>query len=255
MTDVTPCPNRLFVAWRRPDGPIMPVGQVDRVAGPGGVRYTFGYLNGAATQDDFAPLLEFPDLHRVYSSDRLFPFLENRIVPQARADWPTYAVAMGLSRQSDPFFVLAQTGGHRVTDTFEVFAPPFVDPATGASHIKFFVRGIRHIDGARERVTRLSPGDVLQIVPDHDNQTNHRALLLSPAGTAEVGWVPDLLLDTVDRLRDACGADPLVRVVRVNGPDVPERSLLVAEMDGCPGVALDSFAGTQFDPLVSLATA
>jgi hypothetical protein len=104
-------------------------------------------------------------------------------------------------------------------------------------------------------VARLSSGDVLQIVPDPGNQMNNRALLLSPAGAAEIGWVLDLLLDTVDFLRNACGADPPVRVVRVNGPHVPERSLLVAQLDGCLGVALDSFAGAQFNPLVSLATA
>jgi hypothetical protein len=166
MSDDALRPRRLFVAWRRPEGTIVPVGQLDRVSGPEGDRFVFVYLNGAATQDDFAPLVEFPDLQRVYSSDRLFPFLENRIVPETRADWPSYGGAMGLHRRADPFFVLARTGGYRATDTFEVFAPPFMDPETGTSHIRFFVRGIGHIDGARERVARLVTGDVLRIVPD-----------------------------------------------------------------------------------------
>jgi hypothetical protein len=114
----------------------------------------------------------------------------------------------------------------------------------------FLVRGIRHLEGATERVARLRVGDELRIVPDRDNEISARAMLLEHGRDEPVGWIPHLLLDTVEAIRVACGADMRVVVVQVNAPDVPARARLLCELQSCWPDAVELPSGPEFQPLV-----
>jgi hypothetical protein len=208
------------------------------------------YLKGALGEPDFQPLVAFPDLYRRYESEELFPFFANRVLSQDRPDWPTLARALDLPDDTDPVFVLAETGGRRATDTFEVFCPPRRDEATGRCKLRFLARGIRHLPGAEDRIERLSAGDRLEVVRDVMNEETSRARLLVRDAIGEVGWIPDLLLDTFDSLDTACGDDIVVRVVKVNGREVPARARLLCDLDACSPGGSELPAGPAFQPVI-----
>jgi len=171
------------------------------------------------------------------------PFFENRVMSPRRPDFPEYARALHLEvGEATPFEMLARTGGSRVTDTFHVVAEPTAD-ADGRVRTLFLAHGVRHVDGASERITRLRPGDPLTLRPDPDNEYNLRALLIDAEAGEAVGYVPDWMLDVVHRL---VAADPQHRLVveLANGPEMPAHLRLLCRLEA----TVPSAAPAPHDP-------
>ena len=69
----------------------------------------------------FPLLIEFPDLNEDYQSAELFPLFQNRVMNRARPDITDYLHSLDLTEEADPIEILSTNGGHRVTDSYEVF--------------------------------------------------------------------------------------------------------------------------------------
>lgn len=222
MSDV----STVYVAWRDPkDRGWYPIGRLDAEAG----LFSFRYIQGAqgARQYGFAPLMSFPELDQVYTSEELFPVFQNRLLPTTRADYEDHLNRLALSLdQAEPLVVLARNGGRRVTDTLELFARPVRDP-DGTFHTDFFAHGLRHLlPEPEEAVKSLRPNDRLRLCHDIQNPTDGNALLLRTEGGAAVGWIPrymntDLLM-ILNHDPDAL----VVTVVKVNAHPAPPRQRL-----------------------------
>jgi hypothetical protein len=253
MTDVAEQERSLFVSWRDPDvGSIHPIGRLVRRIGPAGERYSFAYLKLAEKLPGFEPLPGLPDLHRRYDSDHLFPVFSNRLMPRSRPDYDLLAARVDLAGDADPFEVLARTGGRRATDRIEVFAGPTRTP-DGQSCVLFFVRGIRHVEGAAEAVATLRRGDRLRLVDDPDNRFNSRALIIRVSDERQIGWVPNYLVDHVHELRELNGEDPIVEVEHVNDETVAPHMRLLCRLQAPWPAGYQPFSGPDFEPLVDLA--
>jgi len=124
--------------------------------------YRFAYLKAANTFEGFSVLPGLPDVHRVYESEHLLPVFRNRLMPRRRPDYPDYLSRLALDVDTDPFEVLVRSEGWRATDRIEVFAHPERTP-DGSLTTLFFVRGIRHLDGAPAAVDEVRAGDVLEL--------------------------------------------------------------------------------------------
>jgi hypothetical protein len=131
--------------------------------------------------------------------------------------------------EATPFEMLARTGGPRVTDTFHVVAEPSAD-RDGRVRTLFLAHGVRHIDGAGDRISQLSAGDRLQLRAQPDNIHNARALLIDAEAGRPVGYVPDWMLDIVHRLV-AADHDHRLTVEQANGPDTPAHLRLLCRLD------------------------
>jgi hypothetical protein len=191
------------------------------------------------------------DLYRRYDSPVLFPVFANRLMPRDRADYPDYLVRLDLDVAADPFEVLGRSNGTRTTDRIEVFAAPLRTTDNLAMSL-FFVRGIRHLDGAPEAVDRLHCGQVLVIVDEPDNVVNGRALLLAGDDQVPIGWVPDYLVEHLHELRQYNGDDPTVTVEHVNGSDVaPHMRVLCRVTAPCPA-GYEPFDSIEFQPVISI---
>ena len=145
-----PGEDRLYAAWRNPEGLIRPVGVLTRLRTAEGESYRFAYLKAAEQFDGFVCLPGLPELHSVYESEYLFPVFRNRLMPRSRPDYGHYVSELNLEVDTDPFEVLIRSEGRRATDRVEVFAHPERTPEDTLTTL-FFVRGIRHIDGAAFR--------------------------------------------------------------------------------------------------------
>lgn len=244
--------RRLYVSWRDPETRrIHPVGLLIQRARNSGTSFTFGYLKLAEALERFNPLPGFPELHRRYDAERLFPVFANRVMPRERPDYGRYVEHLNLAVDADPFVVLGRSGGTRATDRIEVFPAP--EPGPGASiRCSFFVRGIRHIDRAPDAVDALHVGDQLVLVDDHENEANPRALLLHGPARTPVGYVPDYLVDYTHDLRELNLADPQVSVEHVNTREVAPHLRLLCQMSAPWPDGYEPFSGPEFQPLVDL---
>lgn len=212
---------RLYVAWQDPHTrSIEPVAHLDRIPQAGRGMYEFRYLRRALQLERFRPFLGFPDPRRVYRSEDLFPFFENRIIPRERADYGTFVNLLGLEEDADPFEVLARSAGRRQTDTIEVFPGPTYDDHS--ARCRFLLHGIRHIPGAEEACGALVVGDRLRAVLDPQNPTDPQAVLVRDEGWRLLGWIPRYLTGLIHEPLRLLGPGALtITVAHVAPPDAP----------------------------------
>jgi hypothetical protein len=241
--------GRLYVAWRRPDGLIVPVGVLTQTANETGSAFRFVYLKMAERQDDFDPLPGLIDLHRAYEARSLFPVFANRVMPRERPDYGSFVEQLDLTLETDPFEVLARSEGVRTTDRIEVFPYPHRTDG-GALTTLFFARGIRHLDGASEAVDQLCDGDELTLAEEPDNKINPRAMLLSTATGEQVGWAPDYLLETIHQLRELNEELPSVIVEHVNPSTVASHLRLLCRLSAPWPLGFEPLSGPEFQPIV-----
>lgn len=220
--------RRLFVAWRSATGQIVPIGELLQIEGPSGSRYEFAYLKMAEAEIDQYRLPGFPDLHRRYASTDLFATFANRVMPRNRDDYDAFVSRLGLCVPVDPFEVMERSGGRRQTDRIEVFGEPALEQGNLCS--LFFLRGIRHIDGAEDRVTKLTTGQTLGIRRDEANPVNPLALTLLDDDSEVLGYLPDYLVDTAHELQDLNGAFPTITVEHINDRDTPFHMRLLCRL-------------------------
>jgi hypothetical protein len=241
-------PRRLWVAWRSPSGSIPLVGHLLLVATERGPRYEFAYLKRAERLDGFRPLPGFPDLHRCYSSERLFPLFDNRLMSRGRPDYDEYLARLHLPTEAEPLEVLARSG-RQMTDRVEVL--PDVEDAEGRVTCLFFGRAVRHLPGAAEAIGHLHEGDQLALRDDPSNEWNPRALLLLRDGT-RVAYLPDYLVEVVHELRQLNGEQPAVTVEHVNGPEVAPHLRLLCRLDAPWPKGWRPFGEADYEPLATL---
>ncbi|HUP68220.1 MAG TPA: hypothetical protein VM142_00220 [Acidimicrobiales bacterium] len=243
--------RRLFVSWQDPAGSIHPIGCLVRRVGPEGETYRFAYLKMAESLEGFEPLPGLPDLHQRYESTRLFPVFANRVMPRTRPDFDLLASSVDLGGDADPFEVLARSGGRRVTDRIEVFAPP-ERTVDGTSTVLFLVRGIRHVPGAADAVAALAVGDRLVLAEERDNAFNPRAILVRVSDGRQVGWLPDYLVEYLHELGQLIGEHPVVTVEHVNDITVATHLRLLCRLRAPWPAGYVPFADATFQPLAPM---
>jgi hypothetical protein len=240
-------PPALFVNWQdEKSRRIFPVARL--ITLKGGAGYEFAYIAAAreAQRFGFAPFQAFPDLDEVYEASELPAFFKNRLLQQSRPDYPQYLQELGLApADATPVDILARSGGRRVTDPLEVFAE-FV-PVGDRLETHFFVRGIRHVEGAEAAALQLRSGDELRLKHESTNEHNPNAHLVICHDGQAVGYVPDYL---VDDLGDLVESDHSLRVeaVQVNQPPAPSQQRLLCKLS-ISERAPRPHRGPRFDPV------
>lgn len=218
--------RRLIVAWQDPSTRAYhKVGYLEVFEGP---KFRFRYDTATiAKLTQFEPFANFPEEPYVYESPDLFPFFNNRILSQKRPEYAALLRAVALGEDATPIELLERSGGGRATDTIQVFPLPTADDS-GVVRLVFAAHGVRYLEGAAERIERLTPGDALEFRDDPTNEHNPDALLVCSGDP--LGWVPDFLLATVRRLKGAYGTHRLT-VEAANGPSVPYHFRLLCRLE------------------------
>jgi hypothetical protein len=253
---MTSAPNVLFVAWQHSvERGYYVVGRLRKILVGERPIYEFVYVNEARRAQEahgFRPFFAFPELETSYHSDTLFPFFGNRILRSTRRDYPAYIQELGLSpEEATPELILARSGGERIADYVEVFAPPQRDPETGLHEMFFLARGIRYLPTSAEaRLTTITPGTQLYCMLDFQNAYNLRAVALRSADYCMLGYVPDYLTADLDLLRQN-DAPLIVRVDRVNPPPAPQKHRLLCRLQAAWPADHEPFTDERFQPLVS----
>lgn len=224
--------RRFIVVWQNPvSRKFVAVGDLEVDHREGDViQSRFSYRSDELA-GEFHPFLAFPRLQEDYKHDGdLFAFFSNRVMSAGRPDFGQYISALGLTtEQAGPVEILARSGGERATDTIQVVPYPDVLD-DGTERRLFLVSGVRHIDGADERIAGLVPGQRLELREEPNNVVNPKAVLIDASEGAPIGWVPDYLIEDLSKYRE--DARPIsVSVIRANGPEVPAHLRVLCQMD------------------------
>jgi hypothetical protein len=250
--------RRLVVTWQHPaDRNIEPVGFLDY----DGQCYRFGYIRHALSVKDFRPLLGFRDLHGAYSSEDLFPLFAQRVMDPRRPDYQRYVERLGLPEEASPWEQITRSQGRRQGDTIQLLPQPTSDGEILTC--LFLVNGVRHVpdeslvlDGrpievTREQVeaalSRLHPGDALQLAREPANKQNPLALLVMAPAATPVGWVPNLMVEDMHKL--IARADVSVTAEHINRPDAPWHLRLLARLTARGAGDFRFFTGEEWDLL------
>lgn len=216
--DLSASLKTLVLVWQNPATRLFAkVGQVDALSGG---RFAFRYIDGAWTDPDFVPLLEYPDIDAAYVSDEVPAFFSNRILSADRPNYARYLGWLGVegtSAEELPFEVLARTGGGRATDTFHVVEMP----AATADHFvsRFFVSGLRYFDESGDALAKLQNGSVLRLELEEDNHVNPKAVLVATGEYHRLGYVPDWLCGDVHaRVADGWTITAIAERVNLDAP-------------------------------------
>lgn len=247
----------LFVAWRSPQTrTIHPVGRLLARRRGGAVGWEFAYLHGAraAAADGFTAFPDFPDLTAVYDSLELPPLFENRVMPATRADFLEHFRRLNLlpEQASEPILILARTGGLRPTDQIEVFGLPSYDAASGSLVYRFFLRGVRHIDGAEERIRTLRAEAELLLRPEPENPHDPLAVAVDARTGKPVGYVPHCLVDDLRELREQ-GSRPQAFVERINPEPAPVHERLLVRLVAPLLQGFVPFSSPRYQPIAEAA--
>lgn len=226
----------------------MPVAELVVTRAQEGERFEFGYLEGirAALDHGFQPFLAFPLIERRYASATMFPFFQNRVLPTTRPDYLDYVVALGLDRESANMVeLLGRSEGRRHTDRIETVLAAQRDLASGGYVTRFLLRGVRHVEGAEDKIRELKRGDVLTATLEPTNPKNPRARQLR-AGGEVIGWVPNYLLGDLDAL-DSAEAGATFTVERVNPPPHPNHHRVLVKLDARWPEGFEPFSAAPFE--------
>jgi hypothetical protein len=236
--------SRLLVTVRDPqDARYRAVGFLTREDG----GYGFSYLRREVAGPNFRPL---PGLNRAahgrVHSRSLFPIFAERVISSRRPDRPISLAALGLPEDAEPFEVLVRSHGQRVGDTIELLPAPLVAEG-GSVAFSFLAHGVRYLPEANQRrISALAVGDRLRLRRDPDNPVNPRAQLVTDEDDVGLGWMPDPLLQVVDRIQDL-----RVSVQRSNGPEVGFHFRLLVLLEGRLPLGARLFDGSEWSTLES----
>jgi hypothetical protein len=241
----------LFLAWQDPvSRSWFPIGRLTF----NGKEYQFNYTKGvlkAIVECLFKPLPSFPDLGKVYTSQKLFPLFSNRVRPRSRPDYPEFVQWLNIPQhEDDPIALLARSGGKRVTDNFEVFPCPEPDE-NGRYRIHFFAHGLRHLPKpAIERINRLKVGELLYLSRDFQNPDDSSALLLCTKDRGIVGYCPRYLCGDFFQVISQHRELVRVEVDRLNQPPTPLQFRLLCKMTA-DGRDFRPFSSPMYQPVSS----
>lgn len=239
--------RRLYAAWRNPDGLIRPVGTLTHRQSGDGQCYRFAYLKAAEQFEGFHGLPGLPDLHAVHESEQLFPVFRNRLMPRRRPDYEDFVQRLNLDVETDPFEVLIRSEGWKATDRVEVFAHPERTHDDYLSML-FFLRGIRHLEGAERATLDVQVGDVLELEKEPSNPVNPRAVLVCTRTDRRIGWVPDCLVDVIHELGERA-VEISVTAEHVNPESAPLHMRLLCRLLAPWPQGYEPLTGPDYQPI------
>ncbi len=241
-----------ILTWRKPGGAYIPLGRLISGLGPDRPEYEFAFLNGVreALRQGMGPLQAFSDINRVYRSNELFPFFQNRVMQPGRPDYCQFIGSLAMeSQDATPMEILIRTGGGRVTDTFEIFECPVQNEILQPYRTHFLAHGLRYLaPSSLARIDSLAPEERLYVMQDCQNEYDARAWALRTNDRIIVGYLPGFLLAEALHLWNQCQYVN-IQVVKANPPSVPLQQRLLCRLETCWPEGHQPFANEPFLPI------
>lgn len=166
-------------------------------------QYEFQYTADiqAAKDDGFTPLICFPDVHRVYTDNKLFPVFASRLPDKKRKDIQNILKKYDLEKY-DEYLLLKRSGARLPIDNFE-----FIDPIINLNENierTFFIAGARHYLGCNgedcQKSFLVTRGDEVVLQQEPDNRYDKNAVQILDVSGHLLGYVPRYYSEGVTKM-------------------------------------------------------
>ena len=223
--------SSVFVIWQDPETTMWePVAKLTESHG----IYSFTYTHGALNKN-FIPFPRMNMLDKVYESSELFPFFQNRLIPERRPEYYTMLSWLDMAPgANDPLDILSASGGSKKTDNFRIIKVP-QKTTNNEYRLKFFTSGVKYIsDEAKRELLTLDNRTSLTCIIEDRNQADSNAIsLINPKTGNHLGYYPHYLnedLIYVNRMLGVTGHELIttVPVIKIN-LSAPEQYRLLCE--------------------------
>lgn len=217
----------LYIAWRcQEDKSWTTVGCLKKCVH----GYTFFYTKGAERARNFFPFGRMDDFRKIYKSEELFPFIQNRLLNESRSEFKDYLRWLNFSKNTyDPLEALALTEGRRGTDSIEIFPCP---QKNKHYMITFFCHGINHMSEATKNVLlQIKTGDTLYLMKDCMNRYDKNAIALRTDDPATlVGYCPRYLTNDLYKILESEEPELISCKVSLFNSDAPMQLKLLCTL-------------------------
>lgn len=223
----------LYLGWRDKERrQWYPVGRLDAEADL--PRFRFRYTAGAERakkEVGFPPLYDFPDMNRDYQSPELFALFRNRVIAKGRPDRTEYLECLDLPENANSVEILSVNGGHRVTDSFEVF-PKIEKDQNGDFVCRFLLHGLQDAStSALQKIDQLKKGEELCVALGSTDSEARQVVQIQTKDHHAIGRVPRYLMgDIVAAMAESPAYS--AHVVKVNPQPAPLNQRVLIEMKG-----------------------
>ena len=241
----------LYLGWRDKERrQWYPVGRLDAEADL--PQFRFRYTAGAERakkEVGFPPLYDFPDMEGDYRSPELFAIFRNRVIARGRPDRAQYLDCLDLPESANSVEILSVNGGHRVTDSFEVF-PKIEKDQSGNFACRFLLHGLQDASASTlQRIDQLKKGEELHVALESTDSKDQRAVQIQTKDHHAIGRVPRYLVgDIVAAMAESPAYS--AHVVKVNLQPAPLNQRVLIEMGG-RWTAYEPMGSEDFLPLVA----
>lgn len=176
--------SKIYLTWRKGKGHRRHIIGVLRRNATDGVRFEYIKDNiTIASEDGFAPYVDFPDIDKIYKQN-VIEIFGQRLVKAERADIQKYYDFWELDMKlvEDKYYMLAYTQGMLSTDNFEFLAD--FHPIKSLC----FVSEITGLTERKIESDSIGVGDELRWVKESDNKFDTRAIQVYK-GNVLIGYV------------------------------------------------------------------
>lgn len=205
----------LLLVWKEPKTRRRYL--VGELSKNGQFEFTYNNEVHKAIEDGFKLLIAFPEIDKLYKSDKLFPVFASRLPDPKRRGIEVILEKYGLT-EYDAYKLLKRSGARLPIDNIE-FIDPIIDFESGKLVRKFFLAGSRHYLGcAGENCTKsldVKLQEELRLTLEPENEHDKNAIKITNMAGTLLGYLPRYYAQGVSEL---IGNDTVItcRVIEVS---------------------------------------
>lgn len=214
--------------------------------------YVFQYENlnqhrglKEALKDGYSPHLAFPDLNKVYASEKLFgPFLR-RLPSPGRPDFEKLLSKYGLTKDCTEMDLLRATGGRLATDSYEFVHPVYIEG--NYFDFDFYIAGWRHHDGDGQ-LDNLTGHSELVFEKESTNAQDPFAVKVKTNSNVLLGYVPAFFSEFMTDVMNK-GYRYQVRIEKIDIDAIPQLKVKVS-VNGQFNIKVNNHTKLESDKLI-----
>jgi len=190
----------LVLIWKEPKSRRRyPVGELSQNG-----QFEFRYNNEVqkAIEDGFELLIAFPEIDKLYKSDKLFPVFSSRLPDPKRKGIEVILAKYGLAKY-DAYTLLKRSGARLPIDNLE-FIDPIFDFESGRIVRQFFLAGSRYYLGCEgadcKKSNDVKLHEELRLIVEPENKQDEYAIKITNMAGALFGYLPRYYAQGVSQL-------------------------------------------------------
>lgn len=205
----------LLLVWKDPKKKRRYI--VGELSKNGQFEFAYKHEVDEAIKAGFELLIAFPEITKIYTSDKLFPVFASRLPDPKRKGIEAILEKYGLT-EYDSYTLLKRSGARLPIDNFE-FIDPIFDIKVGRIVRRFYIAGTGFCLGCKGedclKSAKVNLNDNLSLVPEPENKHDKNAVKIINATGDLLGYLPRYYSEGVSKLFGT-NNDIVCKVIEIN---------------------------------------